>query len=143
MIVDVFVPGVPRPQGSLSTGRNGQMYYSNAAVLKPWRKDIEMGVRAFMPRNHTPIDNGVRVEVHFYFERPKIASERLQKTTAPDLDKLQRAVGDALTSTDIYTDDSRIIEWVATKHYVDDLHVDSGVYIKVYSILNRDAVTVD
>ena len=35
----------------------------------------------------------------------------------PDVDKLQRAVGDALKKARILTDDSRIVQWIAGKRW--------------------------
>lgn len=39
--------------------------------------------------------------------------------TAPDLDKLQRGVGDGLEASGLLANDSRIVQWIATKHYGD------------------------
>jgi hypothetical protein len=35
----------------------------------------------------------------------------------PDVDKLQRAIGDALTKSKVITDDARIVQWVAGKRW--------------------------
>jgi Holliday junction resolvase RusA-like endonuclease len=117
--LDIFIEGVPVPQGSLRASGRGHLYYSNNATLKPWRSLIVRGVKAALPDGHIPLDTGVEIEATFYFPRPKSAT-RTQKTTAPDLDKLTRAVGDALTESALYTDDSRITRWVAEKHYADN-----------------------
>ena len=39
------------------------------------------------------------------------------KATAPDLDKLCRALGDALTQSGVLRDDALIVEWVARKQW--------------------------
>ena len=39
------------------------------------------------------------------------------KATAPDLDKLCRAIGDALTQSGVLRDDALIAEWVARKQW--------------------------
>lgn len=116
----------------MSVGRNGQLYYSNAKRLKPWRETVADSVRAFMPRNHEAVDSAIMVEVDFYFKRGKTVL-RPEKITAPDLDKCVRAVGDALTSTNIYTDDSRVVEWRARKHYATDEQKE-GAVIRVWKI---------
>ena len=60
-------------------------------------------------------DEPVVVIAQFYFARPK----RMRKDwgnyhgTHPDLDKLQRAIGDALEEASIVSNDSRICAWPA------------------------------
>ena len=54
--------------------------------------------------------------------------KRLAVTVPPDLDKLQRAVGDALSiNAGLIKDDAQIIEWHARKEYGDQ----GGVVIQV------------
>lgn len=61
----------------------------------------------------------------FFFQRPKshIIKNGLAKNapehlvSRPDLDKLVRAVGDALTDAGAFIDDSRIVMITATKAY--------------------------
>lgn len=116
------------PQGSLRAGRQGQLYYSNSSALKPWRDKIATAIRAALPTDHVPVDVPVLVRVTFYMPRPK-SVKREYPTAAPDLDKLMRAVGDALTASSIYTDDARVVEWRARKLYADE--VEPGVEVEV------------
>lgn len=119
------------PQGSLAVSRyGGKMYYSNAKKLNPWRRAITSAVVGALPTSHTAIDTPVKVVVKFYMPRPKSAT-RAMPTVAPDLDKLQRAVGDALTDSKIYVDDSRVVAWAAEKWYASDEH-ETGVDIEVW-----------
>ena len=48
----------------------------------------------------------------------------------PDLDKLVRAIGDAMKGAGVYTDDSRIVEWNVSKRWA-RAESDVGVIITV------------
>lgn len=133
LMVEVFVPGVPVPQGSLAQGQGGRMYWSNSKTLRPWRKSMTSVIQAFMPRDlGDGYDDGVRVDLEFYHARPA-SVKRKHKITAGDLDKLTRAALDSLTDSKIITDDSRVVELRCKKKYADE-HPE-GVIIKVYKIL--------
>lgn len=133
--LDVFISGVPVPQGSLRASRSGHLFYSNASKLTPWRRAMTAAVERALPENHVPIDQAVRVEATFWFPRPKSVM-RDMKITAPDTDKLFRAVGDALTDAQIYTDDSRVVAISGSKWYA-EAEGGEGVRIKCY-ILPED-----
>jgi len=61
--------------------------------------------------------DGVRLTVAFYLPRPKSLPKRVTAhTKAPDLDKLIRSVGDALTKV-AFHDDAQIVDLVAMKRY--------------------------
>jgi len=76
------------------------------------------------------------VDVSFVYARPKghyrtgrnaamlRDSAPLFKASAPDLDKLQRALGDALTQAGIVRDDALIVEWSARKLWGTTPHVE-------------------
>jgi len=132
LMLDVFVPGSPIPQGSLAVGRNGQLYWSNSKTLRPWRNAMTEVIKAFMPRDlGDGYDDGVRVTLHFYHKRPT-SVKRKHKITAGDLDKLTRAALDSLTDSKIITDDSRVVALICTKEY-DDHHAE-GVIIRVHKL---------
>lgn len=62
----------------------------------------------------------VRLNIVFYMPRPKSLPKRiLFHTKKPDLDKLVRAVKDALTGV-IWEDDSQVTDIAAAKLYVKD-----------------------
>lgn len=64
-----------------------------------------------------PIDAPVDLTVTFYLPRPRSAPRRvLFPATKPDLDKLTRAVGDALKGI-AYTEDSRIVDLHIRKRF--------------------------
>lgn len=132
-----FVAGIPCPQGSktaivrdgqarLIEGRRGPARKQFAA----WRAAVrtEADGRVWWP----PIERGraVAVEYTFFLPRPKtLPRGRWVPSVRPDLDKLERAVGDALTGV-LYEDDSQIVRATTAKRYVHELG-DPGVLITV------------
>lgn len=121
----VFVPGRPAPQGSKRHLGNGIMVEASKAV-KPWRVDVAWAVRAHFP---TPLDGPVRLELEFVMPRPKSAPKRSTPPAVkrPDLDKLARAVLDAITGV-VVSDDSQIVELVASKR-IAEIGERSGLYL--------------
>lgn len=127
------IPGTPQQQGSKTRGANGASFEANRA-LKPWRADAIANLRdaALAQWGHageSPITHGVHVDARFVYARPKSHYRTgrnahllrddapTYKTSAPDLDKLQRAVGDALTQAGIIRDDALIAKWSPVKVY--------------------------
>ncbi len=116
----VTVPGVPAPQGSLrSLGTGRPAVHSNAATLLPWRASVVAYIRQAMERGGAwPIDGPVALDVTFHLPRPKSAPRwRLWPDKKPDLDKLVRAAGDALTQSGAIYDDAQVVILTATKTY--------------------------
>jgi crossover junction endodeoxyribonuclease RusA len=110
--VDFFVPGRPVPQGSKSVSRAGFLYESSKA-LKPWRKAIAAGAPEghLMPRNVPAY-----VYLEFIMPRPKATPKVTPPAVKrPDLDKLIRAVLDALTGV-IWQDDSQVTRLTVEKY---------------------------
>lgn len=126
-----FAEGIPVPQGSVSAFR-GRI----VGVKKPlaeWRLAVRTaGMKAAGP-DWELLDGPVALDVKFYMPRPK-SVRRLYPSVTPDLDKLLRAVGDALTQTPqlrgLYSNDSRIIDVSASKRYA----ATPGALVTVYAI---------
>lgn len=75
--------------------------------LKPWRQELSATMQA-LNRPLIPRLTPVCVSLAFYFERPKsVSKKRTAMTVKPDVDKLIRAVFDAMTGT-LVEDDSQI-----------------------------------
>jgi len=112
--MEILIAGVPVPQGSMRHIGNGVIISSNPK-LKKWREQIAKAVVAIY--GEPQIDQPVAITV--IFNMPRLPSvKRAQPTVAPDLDKLQRAVGDALSIDCKYLkDDAVIVEWHAYKRY--------------------------
>lgn len=136
MIFRVRVFGVPVQQGSKVPGRTkaGGLFVREAAgpKLKVWRDsivDAALAVRGGM------FTGAVELRVLFFMPRPASVpfSRRAYPTVAPDLDKLVRAVGDALTVAQVYKDDSLIVRLSAEQFYADS--EEPGALITVSEII--------
>lgn len=124
----ISVPGIPAPQGSKVRNRYGGVRESNPNTM-PWRGLVTTKAAETM-RGRPPLATPVHVNVRFTFPRPKShyrsgkhALELRHDAPTwcdkkPDLDKLQRAIGDSLSGVAI-RDDSRIVSWDAVKVYGD------------------------
>lgn len=140
---DLFVPGTPYPKGSGNNrlirvkgfppgvGRLGpwvetadQKTKSRPAnALKKWSKAIREAAGDVFDALDCPVE----VRLQFRFERiGKPAQKRSRPTVEPDIDKLSRAVLDALNGV-AFRDDSRVVDLRATKVYAET----PGVAIRV------------
>lgn len=129
-ITQVFISGKPAPQGSKRHLGNGIMVESSKAV-KPWRVDVAWAAReAFL----SPMDGPVRLELGFVMPRPKSAPKKSTPAAVkrPDLDKLARAVLDAITGV-VVVDDSQIVHLVATKR-IAELDEQTGVMLVAHEV---------
>lgn len=135
-----FVPGEPITEGSMRTFKSGQrtvVTHDRGPELDAWRIKVRRAAEAaaeavyWEPRYDGPVE----VWAEFRLPRPKSVppSKRPLPFVKPDLDKLQRAVGDALApykQHGVLRDDSRIVGWSAVKLYADDAHP-AGVMVRV------------
>ncbi len=136
----ISIEGQPAQQGSKSpfvnkhTGR-AMLVDVNRSALKPWRQMIAHATLEVID------DLGIRVplracclELDFHYMRPRshvrrdgsIRPGREYKNSRPDIDKLARAVLDALTGI-VYSDDSCVVELIARKHYSERAGLAIGV----------------
>ena len=127
------IPGTPQQQGSKTRTPQGFSREANRNLV-PWRADAIANLQwtARLQWGHaaeTPITDAVTVAATFIYARPKSHYRTgrnahllrddapAYKASAPDLDKLQRALGDALTQAGILRDDALIAQWMASKVY--------------------------
>ena len=127
VLLDFFVPGDPAPQGSKRYLGDGRMAESSKRVA-PWRADIRAVAEAMMePRHEALWAAPVYVQLDFYLSRPKSHygtgrnAQKIKESAPkwpgrPDVDKLARAVLDALTGL-VIADDSTVVELLASKAY--------------------------
>lgn len=111
---EFVVAGQPIPQGSMRHVGGGRIVSKNPK-LKKWRERIAQVVtdQVGSPVHTEPVS----VTVLFQLQKPASA-KRDYPTVPPDLDKLQRAIGDALSIDAGYLkDDAQIVEWHASKQY--------------------------
>ena len=127
-MITFFVEGVPAGQGSKTFFGKGRMKESSDK-LKPWRDEMIRVARQYAPDE--PLDEPVKVYATFYIPRPKNPKFKDYPATPFDLDKMQRALGDALQQSGVLKDDSRIVVWVARKEFATD---SPGVHVRVEPI---------
>lgn len=115
----LFVPGNPAPQGSKSakgrtkTGR--VVLVESSTRVKPWRETIRL--HAIAKHGVHPIDSGpIGARIEFVMPRPKATpkSRTPPAVKRPDVDKLLRAVFDALTGV-YWRDDSQVVSCTTSK----------------------------
>ena len=123
-----FVPGMPRPQGSMTpvvSKSTGKAFVKNKPTLIQWRNSITDRASDAARRVSWSIVNEAPIYMHcdFYFDRPKSHPKYVRegdyglKHNGADLDKLVRAVGDALTNASVFGDDKQIVAITAMKRY--------------------------
>lgn len=122
MSVSVYftVLGTPAPQGSKVRTQYG-MREDNPRT-KPWRQAV--AAEALGAMHDALLTGPVIVHADLYFQRPKAhyltgglrENAPVWHTTKPDMDKLQRALGDAMTGI-VFRDDSQICQWHVRKMY--------------------------
>ncbi len=127
--ISFFVVGTPKPQGSKRAfmrpgGKHPTMLESAGEALKDWRA----AVRYAAAQQSRVITGPVMVTLIFQLSRAKShfgtgrnakqlkASAPVDHTNKPDIDKLARAVLDALTNV-VFEDDSCVIVLSASKRY--------------------------
>lgn len=127
----ITVAGTPAPQGSKRHVGNGVMVESSKAV-KLWRQDVRTAAeKALAASPAIALTRApVSVEIAFYLKRPKGhyrtgRNACLLRDTAParpagkpDVDKLARAVLDALTAV-TWVDDAQVADLAAHKFYAE------------------------
>ena len=138
-MLEFFVPGRVAPQGSKRyVGGNkasGGRFIEASKYLPAWRKAVTTVAHDYITQwDQKPLTGPVELSVWFYLERPKSISrtKRLMPIVPPDVDKLVRAICDALTDADVWDDDAQVIVLHAHKLY-DDLH-DAGATIMVQAL---------
>ena len=107
----VFVAGRPVPQGSLRHVGRGKLVH-DSPKLAAWRQAIAWTVRAEVGCLHLDPAETIGVRCAFNLH-PK------RKGDSPDLDKLVRAVLDALTMV-AFVDDKQVVSIEAQRHLVAD-----------------------
>jgi Holliday junction resolvase RusA-like endonuclease len=117
--------GTPAPQGSKTFKgfRGGKpILVESCAAVKPWRHAVATAARtAMLVEGWTMLIGPVTVGIEFFLTRPVSAPKsRVLPDRRPDLDKLVRAVLDALTTAGVYEDDSRVVRVEATKVYANE-----------------------
>lgn len=118
------VNGIPQPKGStrafMRPGARFPIVTSDNPKVKAWQKVVGLGAAMARGAGVPPLQGPVELVVEFYLARPKYLAKRAtpQHLTRPDVDKLTRAVGDALTGI-CWEDDGQVVRLVASKAYAE------------------------
>jgi len=138
-----IVHGTAAPQGSKRYVGNGVMLESSDRV-RPWRQDVRFAALERRPPDWD-MATPMRLDLVFWFARPASHYGTKKgitylKSDAPaqpvsarlgDIDKLSRAVLDALTGV-AYLDDRQVIELEASKTYLDAQDLAPYTFIRCF-----------
>lgn len=130
--LSVFVPGLPVPQGSMKgfvvAGR-AKITHSKPAILNHWRAQVALAAYDVWG-DHPLLDEALVVGLDFYVAKPASSPKRrLYPDRRPDIDKLTRAVLDALTGV-VFTDDARIVSLAAHKAFAGARPTGVRIYVR-------------
>jgi len=125
----VNIEGIPIAQGSLvSNGQGRGLRHSNEPKLKPWRYTVVQAINSNRPKNWDP-SLPLSITATFRFSRPAAHfgtgrnantlrdSAPIHHHVKPDLDKLTRAIGDAIEASGLVRGDQQITAWNIAKRY--------------------------
>jgi crossover junction endodeoxyribonuclease RusA len=116
------VVGIAKPQGSarafIPKGWTRPVITTANQGMKPWRNLVASAASDAAQAAAWVVPAGaVQVVVDFYLPRPKSLGKRTPAhTKKPDLDKLARAVKDAISGV-LYNDDAQVSALQARKFY--------------------------
>ena len=120
-MVSAWVPGVAVPQGSMKHVGRGIMRHSNASGIVLYRAQVGAAVTKAVDDAGVllPLEGPLTLDATFVLARPKSAPrKRVWPDRRPALDKMVRALGDALTEAGLWLDDAQVVQVNASKIYV-------------------------
>lgn len=139
MVLEIRVFGRPAPQGSKRRGKYGGVV-EMSKYLKPWKKAVREAVEeATEGELRFPKGTPVKVDMTFFLKRPGRPLHRPSSgkaalpVSAPDKDKLERAVNDALTEAGVWGDDGQSNGGSVWKLYESDMQP-QGVLIRMKAL---------
>lgn len=129
----LFIIGHPATQGSKKGFLRGKkiVMVEMDTKLPAWRQATTEAAQTQLGPDWVPLDGALEATATFYLPRPQASSFGEFPAGPPDLDKLQRALGDALTQAHAIHDDARIVRWVAEKRW-ETLWTPTGAEISVH-----------
>lgn len=129
--LDMFVPGRAAPQGSHRHVGGGRLVESSKAV-GPWRTIVAW--HAAQAWTDAPLHGPIAVIYEFVMPRPSGTPKRSTPpaTKRPDIEKLARAVSDALSGI-VWRDDSQVVDMRLLKRLA-ELDEQPGMRVQVRPI---------
>jgi crossover junction endodeoxyribonuclease RusA len=142
----IRVRGLPIPQGSKRLGthpitKRAMLIDVNGPALRRWRNAVRTAARNTAGPHWKPLSGPVALTAHFWMPRPAVRAGVHYADRKPDLDKLLRAILDALTGV-AYDDDSQVVTITAAKTYPPPGGV-PGVAITVRALGAQQATLFD
>jgi Holliday junction resolvase RusA-like endonuclease len=140
LVLEFTVFGDAVPQGSMSNFGKGRVTHSKREKLMDWRRTIQVALQMKGYNFRDALIKGpVAIRALFYANRPtSVPKKAVYKHTAPDLDKLQRALGDALEGT-VLQNDSIVACWHCWKLYTDGA---SRVEVEIWELDAADTAAM-
>jgi len=119
----VIVHGAPATQGSKKAFLRGKkiVMVEMDEKLPGWRSAVEASARLAAGPGWKAIDAAVSISGEVRLLKPGTTKYPDAPAGTPDLDKLQRAIGDALTKANVIKDDARITHWNIRKVWADKI----------------------
>lgn len=129
--------GQPRPR---AFALNGRARVFDPGTAECWKTQIAIAAKAVLPS--TPYDGPLKVSINFSFVRPKghygkrkgtlyLRNDApFQHTGKPDLDNLEKAVLDALTTLGMWHDDAQVFQLSSSKHYCEAGYEGASIQIE-------------
>jgi Holliday junction resolvase RusA-like endonuclease len=122
-MIRLTVYGKPVPQGSMKgfvpKGWKRPVLTSDNENLRPWRSEIVAAARKALD-GKPPLAGAVLVRVQFFVPRPKSLAKRELypiNMRSGDIDKLERALLDALTTAGVWGDDAQVCQVAKVKAF--------------------------
>lgn len=132
------VRGAPMPKGSTTRMPNGATLPAGTTEsrkrMSQWRDDVRMAATVAMG-DDPPFTGAIRLFVEFALAPPRTGIPKykwgwLPHTKKPDVDKLLRAVNDALTGV-VWRDDSQVCVCAINKRYAWDHRTGASIDVDV------------
>jgi Holliday junction resolvase RusA-like endonuclease len=129
--------GQPRPR---AFALHGRARVFDPGTAEGWKAQIAIAAKPFLPS--TPYDGPLKVCISFSFIRPKGHYGKrkgalylrddapFQHTGKPDLDNLEKAVLDALTTLGMWHDDAQVFQLSSSKHYCEAGYEGANIQIE-------------
>lgn len=129
--LNFFVKGTPTPQGSKTLNRGGGSFRESNKNLPAWRAALVKAAKEMVnDRPGFPPHEPIYCSLQFFMPRGKTVTRKFP-TTKPDVDKLERAVLDAMTIAGVWADDAQVVSGPRGKRYADEC--EPGVRITIRS----------
>ena len=119
----VVAHGDPAAQGSKKAFVRGSKVnmVEMSKKLPGWRATVKAAAKHAAGPDWKPLDGPLTIRGEIRLHKPRTTKYPDHPAGPPDLDKLQRAIGDALTQSCAIADDARIVHWDIRKVWAENI----------------------